>query len=398
MLLWSFRLVFLSLAGCERLASLPRLPPRLIRLEVDGCYSMKRKDRTTKTTYYVRGESSSTSNTLNSPPEWKYDVFLSFAGKDTRLNLTGHLYDAFSRCGIRCFRDDVDLEKGEDINYLFQAIEDSLCAVVVISKNYAKSTWCLDELQKILESREKWGQRIFPIFCNVYPADVRHQQESFGEAFAKLEKKFKENTTKVQNWRTALSKLATCLAGSPGTSMRQILLVYNSTRIPNSRLRKFEEIKEVLENNKGSREIEAIVMEDWHEDEDVIEQHKAILEWHKAHVSLEVYQLEPFSQFHETPDFSNVQCLEHLRLSSCTSLVKVHESLGVLKKLVEVDLRDCGNLNNLPSKLETNSLRKLDLGGCKMLKATEFGEGMKKLSYLDASFTAITSLPNHLDP
>ncbi|KAI9071757.1 hypothetical protein K1719_046277 [Acacia pycnantha] len=72
--------------------------------------------------------------------------------------------------------------------------------------------------------------------------------------------------------------------------------------------------------------------------------------------------------FTETPDFSTVQSLQHLRLSRCASLVKVHESLGVLKELVEVDLRYCENLNILPSKLETNSLRKLDLGGCKNVK------------------------------
>ncbi|KAK4278809.1 hypothetical protein QN277_016606 [Acacia crassicarpa] len=157
--------------------------------------------------YNVGGESSSTSNTLNSSLEWKYDVFLSFAGKDTRLNFTDHLYEAFIRSGIRCFRDDVDLEKGEDINNLFQAIQDSLCAVLVISKNYAKSTWCLDELLKILESQNTLGRRVFPIFYNVNPADVRHQRESFGEALAELEKKFKENITKVLNWRTALSKI-----------------------------------------------------------------------------------------------------------------------------------------------------------------------------------------------
>ncbi|KAI9073245.1 hypothetical protein K1719_044796 [Acacia pycnantha] len=82
--------------------------------------------------------------------------------KDTRLNFTDHLYDAFIRSGIRCFIDNVDLPRGEDINYLFQAIQDSLCAVVVISKNYAKSTWCLDELQKFLNLKIHWLEGFFP--------------------------------------------------------------------------------------------------------------------------------------------------------------------------------------------------------------------------------------------
>ncbi|KAI9114658.1 hypothetical protein K1719_014356 [Acacia pycnantha] len=141
----------------------------------------KRKDRTPETANNVGGESSSTSRTLNSSPECKYDVFLSFAGKDSRFKFTDHLYEAFSRSGI---------------------------TFVVISKNYAKSTWCLDELQKILRCRKKLGRSVFPIFYNVDPADVRKQRKSFGKAFAKHEEKFKENTTKVQSWRTALSKIS----------------------------------------------------------------------------------------------------------------------------------------------------------------------------------------------
>ncbi|KAI9114802.1 hypothetical protein K1719_014500 [Acacia pycnantha] len=731
----------------------------------------KRKDRSPKTAYNVAGESSSTSNTLNSSPECKYDVFLSFAGKDTRLNFTGHLYEAFDGRGITCFRDDVALQRGEDINNLFQAIEDSLCAVVVISKNYAKSTWCLDELQKILRCRKKLGRRVFPIFYNVDPADVRHQRKSFGKAFAKHEEKFKENTTKVQSWRTALSKISNfsgwvtrdkpeaelikdivanvstylrskllefsyddnlvgiesrvrdmeaileiglddkrgvgiwgmggvgkttlarvvykkisgmfevcCfilnvrdtlqkqglvflqekllsnlkikdmkisdhvegeemirkhlsnkkvllilddvddmrqlknLAGSPdwfGKGSRILITTRDSRMLTisgvqrmydmktmnedeslqlfskkafkedylkedlnlwlrrsraewrdvldrlkqfpdkdivgvlqisydglneeektifldiaccfkgwlkkgvtqilkscdlhptigmkvliekallvetkdgrlemhdlieelgrhivhqespkdvckRSRLWKYKDIKEVLETNKGSGEIEAIVMDNyWDEDkiivhpeafsrmsrlrlllldfrripptgleklsgalkfvgmprfllEDLallldglgpIEMQRSNIEqlWNgiKSMNHLKIINLSNCCNFTETTsDFSNVQSLGHLYLSRCNSLLKVHKSLALLKELVEVDLHGCAYLNSLSSKLETNSLRKLDIGWCKKLKKLpEFGEGMKKLEYLDASHTGITTLPKSL--
>ncbi|KAK4278754.1 hypothetical protein QN277_016556 [Acacia crassicarpa] len=707
-------------------------------------------------------------DTFNSTVQWEYDVFLSFAGKETRLNFTGHLYEALIRSGIRCFRDDVDLPKGEDINDLFREIQNSLCAVLVISQNYAKSAWCLDGLQKILESRKKLGGRIFPIFYNVNPADVREQRGSFGEALAKLEKKFKENTTKVQSWRTALSKIGDLsswvikdeheadliknivgdvwsflstklpsfddnlvgihsevadvipfleigsddkrfvgiwgmggvgkttlakvvfeklsykfeiccflenvkdalpkkgllclqksllsrlqieevlifdsyegmqkireflcnkkvllvldniddmsqlkdLAESPdwfGEGSRIIITTRDShlltsfgveriyqmktmnddeslqifskyafkknhpeekyleysksvikcagglplalqnlgaylcgrreeavwrdaldklkqinpyknilqvlklsydgldekeqiifldivclfkrwkkeevTQIlkacdlnpvigikvliektllveieggkldmhdlyedlgryiiqqksPNNRLRKFGEIKDVLENNKGYGEIEAIVLDNYYDEEKIRVHPEAFskmtrlrllllncepnvpaglkklssalkfVRWPRFPLEtfplpldesmnhLKFINLSESPNFTETPDFSNVQSLGHLCLSRCASLVKVHDSLGVLKELFEVDLRGCENLNSLPSKLETNSLRKLDLGGCKNLeKLPEFGKGMKKLSYLDASHTAITTLPESL--
>ena len=85
--------------------------------------------------YNVRGESSSSSDTFNSTPQWKYDVFLSFAGKDNRFKFTDHLYAALSRGGIKALRDDEEMERGELISHqILQAIKDSLCAVVVLSK------------------------------------------------------------------------------------------------------------------------------------------------------------------------------------------------------------------------------------------------------------------------
>ncbi|RVW13453.1 TMV resistance protein N [Vitis vinifera] len=53
--------------------------------------------------------SSSTSNPHS------YDVFLSFRGEDTRKNFTDHLYNSLFAYGIHTFRDDEEVEKGEDI-------------------------------------------------------------------------------------------------------------------------------------------------------------------------------------------------------------------------------------------------------------------------------------------
>ncbi|KAK4278797.1 hypothetical protein QN277_016595 [Acacia crassicarpa] len=227
-----------------------------------------------------------------------------------------------------------------------------------------------------------------------------------------------------------------------------------------SRLWKFEDIKEVLEKNKGSEAIQAIACEDKYWYQGRIKVHpKAfskmscirLLLWKnmKTHCplfsprgfklpdSLKVVQWPSFpledhplktplnelvrvkihksrikqlwnvrkvkfidlshssDNFIKTPDFSGVPCLEHLRLRSCKSLVEVHPSLGELKELIEVDLHGCLNLKILPRKLKTNSLLKLDLGRCeKVEELPEFGEGMKKLSYLDVSRTAITRLPD----
>jgi hypothetical protein len=79
-------------------------------------------------------------------------------------------------------------------------------------KNYASSTWCLDELVKIVECRKNNGQLVLPVFYKVDPSEVRKQDRDFGVALAKHEENFKNNMDKVQSWRTALNEVG-CLSG-----------------------------------------------------------------------------------------------------------------------------------------------------------------------------------------
>ncbi|KAK9205255.1 hypothetical protein WN943_015522 [Citrus x changshan-huyou] len=138
----------------------------------------------------------------------EYDAFLSFRGEDTRKGFIGHLYTALNNKGIYVFRDDKQLEKGGSISpNLLKAIEESRISIIVLSKNYASSTWCLDELLKIVECKNREDQ-IFPIFYEVEPTVVRKQTTCFGEAFAKHEEFFKDNIEKVQKWRHALKVVA----------------------------------------------------------------------------------------------------------------------------------------------------------------------------------------------
>jgi ribosome maturation protein Sdo1 len=155
----------------------------------------------------------SSSSSSSSIQEW--DVFLSFRGEDTRTTFTAHLYDAFHRKGINTFMDK-EIRRGEEISpaAIFKAIEDSKISIIVLSKNYASSRYCLDELMKILECRRTRRQKVLSLFYHVDPSEVRHQTNSFGEAFAKLEEKFRDDVMKVQRWKTALKEVAD-LSGMP---------------------------------------------------------------------------------------------------------------------------------------------------------------------------------------
>ena len=139
----------------------------------------------------------------SSTPQFIYDVFLSFRGEDTRYNFTGHLHQALCDKSFNTFIDN-DLQRGEEISTkLLKAIELSMISIVVFSENYASSSWCLDELVKILECRNN-EQLVLPIFYKVDPSEIRKQKGKFGVALTQHE----DDVEKVQRWRTALTKAA----------------------------------------------------------------------------------------------------------------------------------------------------------------------------------------------
>ena len=143
----------------------------------------------------------------------KYDVFLSFRGEDTRKNILGHLRAAFSEKGLKAFVDDDRLARGRNIStQLLKAIENSSCSIVVISPNYASSSWCLDELVHIMYCMKTRAHIVISIFYHIDPSDVRKQTGSFGEAFVTYEKNFEDDLERVNKWRVALTEV-TSLAG-----------------------------------------------------------------------------------------------------------------------------------------------------------------------------------------
>ncbi|XP_022642085.1 putative disease resistance protein At4g11170 isoform X2 [Vigna radiata var. radiata] len=143
----------------------------------------------------------------------KHDVFLSFRGADTRTNFTSHLLNALTQKSISAFID-YELIRG-DYTWpaLETAIEKSLLSIVVLSENYASSTWCLKELAHILECRRKRGMVVIPVFYEVDPSHVRKLSGSFEKSFAKHERdstSFDRISQRkdVSMWKAALKEVA----------------------------------------------------------------------------------------------------------------------------------------------------------------------------------------------
>ncbi|XP_043725036.1 disease resistance protein RPV1-like [Telopea speciosissima] len=141
---------------------------------------------------------------------FRWDVFLSFRGADTRHNFTDSLYKELELNNIRTFIDDEGLEGGEsgdDLSpSLSTAIKESASYIAVISENYASSResgssrWCLEELAQILETK----RRLLPVFYKVDPSDVRRQKGPFEDDFLCHERRHGEE--KVRRWRCAMEE------------------------------------------------------------------------------------------------------------------------------------------------------------------------------------------------
>lgn len=151
--------------------------------------------------------SSSSSSSLSNPTMGTYDVFLSFRGEDTRDNFTSHLHAALLRKNVETYIDDDKLGRGDEISpALMKAIEESKLSVVILSENYAFSSWCLDELVHILRWKMERRQFVIPVFYRMDPSAVRKQLGSL------VEERFKDRMDKVQEWKAALKTIAN-LAG-----------------------------------------------------------------------------------------------------------------------------------------------------------------------------------------
>ncbi|KAK9928999.1 hypothetical protein M0R45_026110 [Rubus argutus] len=162
----------------------------------------------------------------SSARRWKHDVFLSFRGPDTLKGITSELNRLLTKRGIETFMDDRDIEVGNAISRTIgEAIEESRFAIIILSPNYASSTWCLQELAKICQCME-YNNRILPLFFNVEPTHVRYQGRSFKEAFTNYENSGLYRSEKLQEWKDALKKWPISQGGNPRTTK----LIENSSK------------------------------------------------------------------------------------------------------------------------------------------------------------------------
>ncbi|KAK6805222.1 hypothetical protein RDI58_003007 [Solanum bulbocastanum] len=105
--------------------------------------------------------------------------------------------------------------------------------------------------------------------------------------------------------------------------------------------------------------------------------------------SLKILDLGHSHSLMKTPDFSGMPNLARVILEDCINLVKLHESIGRLHKLLVLNLKGCESLKKLPRKIwEIKSLQELTLCGCSKLELSRI---MRNGNFLQALTRDVTN-------
>ncbi|ESW06224.1 hypothetical protein PHAVU_010G029700 [Phaseolus vulgaris] len=138
-----------------------------------------------------------------------YDVLINFNGEDIQRKFVSHLDSALSAVGLTTF-----LHHPNALNptHIQQPIL-NLCrvAIVVFTRTYSQSAWCLHQLQQIIKWHQTYYRHVLPVYYEIEPSDVRLQKGDFGEAFkATAQETFSRQQLEhgISRWSHALTKAA----------------------------------------------------------------------------------------------------------------------------------------------------------------------------------------------
>ncbi|XP_027907175.1 TMV resistance protein N-like [Vigna unguiculata] len=195
-----------------------------------------------------------------------YDVLINFNGEDIRRKFVSHLDSVLSAAGLTTFLHHQNAVNDMDIQ---QPIL-NLCrvAIVVFTKTYSQSAWCLHQLHQIIKWHETYCRHVLPVYYEIQPSDVRLQKGDFGEAFkATAQQTFSPQQLEhgMSRWSHALAKAANFYGWDESTYRSDAelvdkivksvlnLSVLSATNFPVGLQSRMEEVIQLIKNE--SREV-----------------------------------------------------------------------------------------------------------------------------------------------
>ncbi|KAM7481221.1 hypothetical protein LguiB_005804 [Lonicera macranthoides] len=348
--------------------------------------------------------------------KYNYDIFFSLSHRDR--SSTDYLYKTLKDSGVRVFRDGDSIERSKDIrSEVKKAIELSRLCIVVLSKSYASSTWCLDQLVMMIECKRN---AILPIFYD--------QKRRIGEEFARYEEQLKVETDyqrkekltdKIQGWSDALSfasdlpgfVLQNQADGKNEISDWPVFSAMSSAISPEllmdlfyrDELKFIQNIIEAVEEKVKAVQKDFVPMEAESEGGLLNQEPSNLAEdWTAMEINLRDTEelpenpncpfllklvLEQSHDLTEIPDsfFDSMLVLQVLDLSN-TSIKTLPRSIASLTKLQQFFLRDCVLLRELPPEIrELKNLEVFDLEGTELMCLPMETIGLLQLERLKVS-------------
>lgn len=111
-----------------------------------------------------------------------YDVFLSHASAD-KITYVEELKQTLAILGVKVFYDKDTIEWGDNWKkMIYEGLEKSEFAIIVISENFFGREWTELELKSLLERQNEEGQKlILPILHNITTAQLREKYPSVAD-------------------------------------------------------------------------------------------------------------------------------------------------------------------------------------------------------------------------
>ena len=141
------------------------------------------------------------------------EVLVSYASSPDTKALVAQLDQHFSSAGIRLLVDRKDVRYKDSIGQFMQRIANARCVVVIVSKKYLQSEYCMTELVGLLKA-DNLRERIFPIVLDdaqLYRAAscvayVAHWEKEIADLDAELKRVRGDNLARLQAKLTEYSE------------------------------------------------------------------------------------------------------------------------------------------------------------------------------------------------
>ncbi|GMN52696.1 hypothetical protein TIFTF001_021826 [Ficus carica] len=138
-------------------------------------------------------------------PKEKYDVCI-HVGHDHHM--LRKLAFALRSKEVKTYVDDSTRMENCNPSIRAKVIQEAKIAVVSFSEDFANSEWNLEQLNHIVESKQKNNQTVIPVFHHVDRTHVQQLTGKIGAAFAVHEVRFAEEIDKVYQWKNSLRIVA----------------------------------------------------------------------------------------------------------------------------------------------------------------------------------------------